>query len=80
MWDADKNEKADVVLANTVGMSKKMKTRIVVEGVENEEHVKKMLSHGCEYLQGFYFSKPIPGKEFLEYIDNFQLSEICVSK
>lgn len=78
LWDADKNEKADVVLSNTMNMSKKMKMRIVVEGIETEEHVKKVLSRGCDYLQGFYFSQPVPGDEFIDYINNFSLPKACI--
>lgn len=45
--------------------------QIVVEGVETEEMKKYLEEHNVAYLQGFYYSKPIPGKEFLEYIKKF---------
>jgi len=39
---------------------------ITAEGIEDEEMANKMRDIGCTYLQGFYFSKPIPMDEFLE--------------
>ena len=46
-------------------MSKRMKMKIGVEGVETKEQVVKMLSRGCDYLQGFYYSRPVPKEEYL---------------
>ena len=77
LWAADKNEKADVVLRNIFQMTKKMGLKIVVEGIETQDHVEKMMEMQCDYFQGYYFSKPIPGKSFVEYITNFQLPDVC---
>ncbi|MCR5547102.1 MAG: GGDEF domain-containing phosphodiesterase [Lachnospiraceae bacterium] len=42
--------------------------KMVVEGVETEEMAGKLADMGCHYEQGYYYSKPIPEKEFLEFI------------
>ena len=77
LWAADKNEKADKVLTSTLNMANKMGLRVVVEGIETEEHVKKLIERGCDFFQGYFFSKPVKGEDFIEYITNFQLPEIC---
>ncbi len=77
LWAADNNEKADVVLKNIFKMTKKMGMKIVVEGIETEAHVTKLLNMKCDYFQGYFFSKPIPGDQFLEYICNFELPGVC---
>ena len=41
---------------------------VVAEGVETEEQVKLLKDAGCELVQGFYFSKPLPPEEFEELI------------
>jgi EAL domain-containing protein (putative c-di-GMP-specific phosphodiesterase class I) len=41
---------------------------IISEGVETREQAQTMANMGVEYIQGFYFSKPIPSDEFLEFL------------
>lgn len=64
----DDNHKMLIVLQNTVKMLKAMNMEIVVEGVETESLVKQFSEMKCEYIQGYYYSKPIPEKEFIEFI------------
>ena len=48
------------MLKNTIKMLKDMNMHIVVEGVETEGLVKKFTDLNCEYIQGYYYSRPIP--------------------
>ncbi len=50
--------KAMIELGHNLGM------KIVVEGIENERMVQMIASYGCDYMQGYYFSKPVPVFEF----------------
>jgi polar amino acid transport system substrate-binding protein len=50
--------KAMIELGHNLGM------KIVVEGIENEKMVDIITSYGCDYMQGYYFSKPVPVFEF----------------
>lgn len=45
---------------------------IVVEGIETQETMEKMKELGCDYEQGYYFSKPLPPDEFVSYMKNLQ--------
>ena len=45
-----------------------MRLKTVVEGVETADQVAAMKVLGCDYIQGYYFSKPLPAKEFEEYL------------
>ncbi|MCQ2576322.1 MAG: EAL domain-containing protein [Treponema sp.] len=51
-----------------VKMFQEMEKKILVEGVEDEETVKVFERLGCDYIQGYHFSKPLPEKEFIEFI------------
>lgn len=62
------NPKLQIVLENTINMIKAMKMKIVVEGVETEELVKYFSQHECDYIQGYFYSKPIPREEFVSFI------------
>lgn len=50
--------KVMVELGHSLGM------KVVVEGIENKRMSDLMISYGCDYLQGYYFSKPVPVFEF----------------
>ncbi|MCR4990174.1 MAG: EAL domain-containing protein [Lachnospiraceae bacterium] len=67
-----------IVIQDTISMLKEMGKEVLVEGVE-EERVAKMfteirtdLIQGCELIQGFYFCKPLPADEFVEFIRTHQ--------
>ncbi|MGN0153693.1 MAG: EAL domain-containing protein [Lachnospiraceae bacterium] len=62
------NARLQIILQNTIKMIKAMDMQIVVEGIENEELVKQFSEWKCEYIQGYYYSKPIPREEFVHFI------------
>ncbi|MCR4605880.1 MAG: EAL domain-containing protein [Eubacterium sp.] len=66
LWNAEKSEAGKIVLENTVRMMKQMRKKILVEGVETKEQIEILEELGVDYLQGFYFSKPVPLKELVE--------------
>ena len=42
----------------------------IAEGVETREQMEALKVMGCDYVQGYYFSKPIPKNDFVEFIYN----------
>ncbi len=71
LWGAFENPKAMITLDSTIKLAKNLGLKIVVEGVETKEHFNKMVELGCEYLQGYYFSKPIEKEKFMQYLREF---------
>ena len=57
-----------ILLSNTIRMMKEMGYKVLVEGVETEEQKVLLEKLGCDYFQGYYFSKPVPGDVFLKFI------------
>lgn len=68
VWSSFENERAGIALESSISMIRKLNYKIVAEGVETKEQAEKLTAMGCEYLQGYYFSKPLPEHEFLMYI------------
>lgn len=62
------SKKAKYVMDAAMHMIHGMKLDIVSEGVETEEQLETMRELGIQYVQGYYFSKPLPESEYLEYI------------
>lgn len=70
VWSSFSNVKAGIALDSSIQMIKKLGFHIVAEGVESKEQADKLIEMGCEYLQGYYFSKPLNKKDFLDYLNN----------
>ncbi len=60
------NEKDRHLVGLILGIARSLKIPVVAEGVETEEQLRLLKELGCPMVQGFYFSKPLPPKEFEE--------------
>lgn len=70
VWAAQSNHQAFVSLKHMIAMIKELNMRILAEGIETKEQEELLEKMQCEYFQGYFFSKPLPEKEFLKFIDN----------
>ena len=70
VWEAMHNQKAETVLRNTIEMVKLLKMEIVAEGAETPEQVERLKEMGADFVQGFFFSKPISRDEFIRLISD----------
>ncbi len=64
VWDYFREK--DVLLPAIVQAFKQLHLSITAEGIETKEMAEAMKDIGCDFLQGFYFSKPLPIPEFVE--------------
>ena len=62
------NGKAKYVMDAAMHMIHGLKLQIVSEGIETEEQYREMVRLGINYIQGFYFSKPLPEQEFIHFL------------
>ena len=62
------NGKAKYVMDAAMHMIHGLKLQIVSEGIETEEQYREMERLGINYIQGFYFSKPLPEQEFIHFL------------
>ena len=76
LWTSMQNEKAYIVLKWLFASVREAGMKIIMEGVESEEHIMRLLELDCDYFQGYYFSKPVPKAVFMKYLENFELPEI----
>ena len=61
------SNKKDVQLVKLIlGIAGNLKVPVVAEGVETEAQLKLLRELGCELVQGYYFSRPLPAAEFEE--------------
>lgn len=53
-------DRKDYILDSVISMAHKMGMSVIAEGVETKEQADYLLSLRCDYMQGYYFSKPMP--------------------
>lgn len=64
------NRKAKYVMDATMHMIHGLQLNIVAEGVETEKQFITLAGMGIGFIQGYYFSKPLPAKAFLEFLED----------
>jgi EAL domain-containing protein (putative c-di-GMP-specific phosphodiesterase class I) len=63
----------DAAIAKAIiGMAHSLNLKVVAEGVESEEQLAFLQSAGCDAVQGFYFSRPLPVEEFTQLLQKQQ--------
>lgn len=68
VWACDSNPKALISLKHTIAMIKDLEMKVLAEGVETLNQQKMLEDIGVEYLQGYYFSRPLPVCDLIEVI------------
>ena len=58
----------EIVIENIIKMAHRMGLLAIAEGAETVEQFKILKTLGCDYIQGFYFSKPLPVRDFESYL------------
>ncbi len=68
VWAASDSEKSMSLLKHTISMIKDMNMEIVAEGVETAAQANMLAKMGCDYFQGYYYSRPVNGENFLKTV------------
>ncbi len=61
--DINKDESADKLITSIISLAHGLGLEVVAEGVEETEQREFLTGLGCEFLQGYYFSRPVPESE-----------------
>lgn len=63
------NEKSRGIVVSVINMAHALGMKVITEGVESKEQVDFLREHDCDYIQGFYFYRPLPEEEFKKLLD-----------
>jgi len=66
--DSDPN--ARVIVQTILALARSLQLETVAEGAETAEHVAMLQGLGCATIQGFYFAKPMPERDFVDYAES----------
>ncbi|MCX5874904.1 MAG: EAL domain-containing protein [Deltaproteobacteria bacterium] len=59
---------AATIATSVIALAHRMRVGVVAEGVETEEQAGYLRQNGCDEIQGYLFSKPVPAEEFAELV------------
>lgn len=70
------SEPARIILENTIHMMKRLNKKVLAEGVETRDQAMYLKELGCDFIQGFYFARPMDGNHLEELLRD-QLVNPC---
>lgn len=65
--DTDEGDKA--IARATIAMAQSLGLKLIAEGVENQQQLSFLMSHGCNVMQGYYFAKPMVPEKIQDFLD-----------
>jgi EAL domain-containing protein (putative c-di-GMP-specific phosphodiesterase class I)/GGDEF domain-containing protein/peptidase E len=63
------SDKVESIISSTINLAHLLGAKVTAEGVETEEQLKFLQLAECDYIQGYYFYKPLSEKEFEEVLN-----------
>lgn len=68
--NVDSDDTIAALTRSIIKMSQNLNLRVVAEGAENIEHINFLTDHGCNVVQGYFFSKPVSADEFEKLLEH----------
>lgn len=66
---SNERKKAEIIIKKVISLAHELSLRVVAEGVETEEQYLLLKELKCDYIQGYYFSKPIRRDDFVALLE-----------
>lgn len=63
IWNIEKGESDSIIVSTMIRMAHGLGLKVIAEGVEDTKQLQFLNEHGCDEVQGFIFSKPVPAEE-----------------
>ena len=73
------DDDAEVLVSTIIAMSKSLGITVVAEGVETREQLSILRALGCDFIQGYFFSKPLIANDMIDFLENFDF-ERCLDE
>ena len=64
LQDSENLLRSEIIIDSVIEMAKRLDMRVISEGVETQEQAAFLKVNGCDFFQGFYFSRPVPVEQF----------------
>lgn len=67
----EENAKVRNIIRTIIDMCHQIGIKVIAEGAESKEQAVFLKNNECDYIQGYYYSKPLAEKEFVEYVEKY---------
>jgi EAL domain-containing protein (putative c-di-GMP-specific phosphodiesterase class I) len=68
--EAPSNKSVNSIISATVAMAHSLKLKVIAEGVETKAQLEFLKSLGCDIVQGYLISKPLPARDYIQLLEN----------
>lgn len=75
--DVIESEPARIILDNTIHMMKSLNKRVLIEGVETWQQAEYLIAKGCDYIQGYYYARPMEAAQLESLLRSQKTDEVC---
>lgn len=72
----EEDSKSRRIIRSIISMAKDLRLDTVAEGVETQEQITFLTGCGCELAQGFFYSKPLPVDEYVEFANEHLIETV----
>ena len=79
VWSYFTNVKGEIATKFAIDMLKSLGMEIVAEGVETKEQLDGMEEFGINYIQGYYFSKPLCENDAIEFVRKASCNKVSLN-
>lgn len=66
------DENDDIIVRSTINLAHSLGFKVIAEGVEDKATWDQLVAMGCDIAQGYYMSKPLPGRDILPWLQHSQ--------
>ncbi len=71
LWSLPERPENVIIFDNMLQLARGLKRQVVIEGVETPKQCSMLVEKGVDYLQGYYYSRPVSEKLFLDYLRSY---------
>jgi EAL domain-containing protein (putative c-di-GMP-specific phosphodiesterase class I) len=74
--DIDTNSDDREITKAIIAMGQNLNLKVLAEGAETLEQVQILRDSGCDYIQGYYYSRPLPASEIQPFLENREMRPV----
>jgi EAL domain-containing protein (putative c-di-GMP-specific phosphodiesterase class I) len=70
------NREDQAIIEGIIALGRAFKRTVVAEGVESPEQIQRLRELGCEVMQGYFFARPMPSDQIMDWMRSFDMSSM----
>jgi len=71
--DMATNDEDAAIVSSTINLARSLGLSVVAEGVESETVWQRLHDYGCDFVQGYYLSRPLPAEQMTRWLEQHEM-------